>query len=96
MQIHHPSLDSGWLNAVEDRRFYHFGSMLCAALKNWLLHYGRMLIPHHVLSVWNKFQTHKAAESDSSVEKEGKKEDYFVVNLITPEVVIAICIYLFP
>lgn len=48
------------------------------------------------LSVWNKFQTHKAAESDSSVEKEGKKEDYFVVNLITPEVVIAICIYLFP
>lgn len=35
MQIHHPSLDSGWLKAMEDRLFFffnHFGSISCTAL----------------------------------------------------------------
>lgn len=40
-----------------------------------------MLIPRNVLRYWNKIQTCKAAESDCSVQKWRKKED-FLVNLI--------------
>lgn len=72
MQFCYPSSDSSWLKAVEDRRFYHFGSILCAVLK-LAVALWKDVDSTQCLSCWNKNQTHKAAESDSSVQKQGGK-----------------------
>lgn len=74
MQLHHPSSASGWLDAVGDRSFYHLGSILCAALKLVIV-LGKNVDSTQYLSCWNDVQTYKAAELDSSVQKQQKKGD---------------------
>lgn len=73
LQLRHPSSVCGWLDAVGDRSFYLLGSVLCAALKLVIV-LGKNVDSTQCLSCWNNIQTYKAAELDSSVQKQRKKK----------------------
>jgi len=56
---------------MDDRRFYHFGSILCTVLEPTVALW-KDVDSTECLSCWNRIQTRKTAESDSSVQKQRK------------------------